>query len=77
MQKLAKNKFHLVFSLTMGTVMVTLMTCVITMVNIGLAPDFLQHWRRAFLVAYPIAVPIIYFLAPIMRKFTARFVEMP
>ncbi|MDD2776931.1 MAG: DUF2798 domain-containing protein [Gallionella sp.] len=77
MKKLPKNRFHLIFSLLMGAVMVTLMTGLITSVNIGFPPDFLHHWGKAILVAYPIAVPIIYFLAPIMRHVTARWVEMP
>jgi hypothetical protein len=77
MQKLPKSKFHLVFSLLMGAVMVTLMTGIVTFSNIGLAPDFLSHWMHAILIAYPVATPIIYFLAPQMRKLTARMVEMP
>lgn len=77
MKKLPKNRFHLIFSLLMGAVMVTLMTGLITSVNIGFTPDFLQHWGRAILIAYPIAVPIIYFLAPVMRRVTARWVDMP
>lgn len=77
MQKLPKHKFHLVFSLLMGTFMVFLMTCVITLVNIGMPDDFLKHWLHAFLVAFPIAVPVIYFVAPVARKMAARFAEVP
>lgn len=77
MQKLPKHKFHLVFSLLMGAIMVFLMTCVITLVNIGMPADFLTHWLHAFLVAFPIAVPVIYFVAPVARKMSARFAEIP
>lgn len=77
MQKLPKHKFHLVFSLLMGAIMVFLMTCVITLVNIGMPADFFKHWLHAFLVAFPIAVPVIYFVAPFARKMTGRFAEMP
>ena len=76
-QKLPKNKFHLIFSMVMGVIMVFLMTCVITLVNIGMPDDFLKHWLHAFLVALPIAVPVIYFVAPLARKMTARFAELP
>jgi len=77
MNKLPKNRFHLVFSLLMGLVMVTLMTFVITLVNIGWTPDFFMKWAKVFVIAYAIAVPIIYFFAPKVRMFTAKFVEMP
>lgn len=77
MQKLPAKRFHLVFSLLMAAVMVTLMTGVVTLVNIGLTADFMRHWGHAMLVAYPVATPIIYVLAPVVRKLTARWVEMP
>jgi hypothetical protein len=77
MKRLPKNRFHLVFSLLMGAMMISLMTFVITLVNVGWVPDFLGRWLRAFLIAYVVGVPVIYFLAPFARKMTARLVEMP
>jgi Protein of unknown function (DUF2798) len=77
MSKLPKKRFHLVFSLLMGAMMVFLMTFVITLVNVGWTPDFLQRWWQAFLVAYVVAVPAIYFVAPLARRLTARIVEVP
>jgi hypothetical protein len=77
MKKLPKNIFHFIFSIVMGAMMVFLMTCVITLANIGIPADFLSRWMHSFLIAYPIAVPIIYFLAPVARKITVRIVEHP
>jgi predicted membrane channel-forming protein YqfA (hemolysin III family) len=77
MNKLPKNRFHLVFSLLMGAMMISLMTLVITFVNVGMVEDFVGRWLRAFLIAYVVGVPVIYFLAPTARKMTARFVVMP
>ncbi|MEI7455728.1 MAG: DUF2798 domain-containing protein [Nitrosomonadales bacterium] len=77
MNKLPKNSFHLIFSLIMGAMMVFLMTCVITLANVGMTDDFFRHWLHAFLIAYPVAVPVIYLFAPIARKITARIVEHP
>lgn len=77
MSKLPKTRFHLVFSLLMGAMMISLMTFVITLVNVGWVPDFLGRWLRAFLIAYVVGVPVIYFLAPFARKMTARVAEMP
>ncbi len=65
-----QKKFHLVFSLIMGAMMVFVMTFVITAVNLGFGPHFLAAWGRVFLIAYVIAVPVIFFLAPIARKLT-------
>lgn len=64
------KKFHLVFSLIMGAMMVFLMTFVVTGVNIGFGPDFVWHWLKAFAIAYVVAVPVIFFLAPISRRLT-------
>lgn len=75
MNKLPKHRFHLVFSLIMGALMISLMTFVITYVNIGFSPDFLWRWGRAFCVAYVVGVPVIYFLAPLARRLTGRLVE--
>jgi hypothetical protein len=75
--KLHKKHFHLVFSIVMGAMMVFLMTFVITLVNVGLVSDFGARWMKAFGVAFPVAVPVIYFLAPLARRISARFVEAP
>lgn len=77
MTKFPKRFFHLGFTIVMGTMMVTVMTCVITLVNVGPVPDFLSYWGKAFAVAYVVALPVIYFLAPLARKLTARWVELP
>ncbi len=65
-------KFQIVFSLVMGAMMVFLMTFVITLVNVGWVDDFPRLWAKAFVIAYVVAVPLIYFIAPLARKLTAR-----
>ena len=66
------KKFHLVFSLLMGAMMISIMTFVITLVNIGWSDQFLGSWLRAFCIAYVVGVPVIFFLAPIARKITGK-----
>lgn len=75
----AQKKFHLVFSFVMGAMMISLMTLVITFVNVGLSANFLQLWLKAFGIAYVVGVPVIFFMAPIARKLTGRIlgVAMP
>lgn len=72
-----QKKFHLVFSIVMGAMMISLMTFFITAVNIGFTPDFVIRWAEAFFVAYVIGVPVIFFLAPLARKLTSRLLGMP
>ena len=66
------KRFHLVFSFIMGLLMISLMTFVITAVNVGFAPDFPARWGKAFAVAYVVGVPVIFFMAPLARRLTAR-----
>ncbi len=72
-----QKKFHLAFSLIMGLLMISLMTFVITAVNVGFGPDFLVRWGKAFLVAYVVGVPVIFFMAPVARKMTGKLLGMP
>ncbi|MDD2924765.1 DUF2798 domain-containing protein [Rhodoferax sp.] len=67
-----QKKFHLVFSMVMGAMMVFLMTFVITLVNLGWVPNFLSAWMRSFVIAYLVAVPVIFFTAPVARRLTGK-----
>lgn len=72
-----QKKFHLAFSLIMGLLMISLMTFVITAVNVGFVPDFLARWGKAFVVAYVVGVPVIFYMAPIARKLTGKLLGIP
>lgn len=72
-----QKKFHLVFSLVMGAMMIFVMTFVITLVNVGYSPAFLLIWMKAFAIAYVVGVPVIFFLAPVARKLTAGVLGAP
>ena len=61
----------------MGAMMIFIMTFVISAVNVGWGPQFLQTWAKAFGVAYIVGVPVIFFLAPVARKITGRLLGMP
>jgi hypothetical protein len=71
-----QKKFHMLFSAVMGAMMISVMTFVITWVNVGLGPQFPGAWMKAFVIAYVIGVPVIYFLAPVARKITGRILGM-
>jgi hypothetical protein len=67
-----QKKFHLVFSIIMGAMMVFFMTFVITLVNLGWVEHFVAAWARSFLIAYLVAVPVIFFIAPVARRLTGQ-----
>ena len=71
-----QKKFHMLFSVVMGAMMISIMTFVITWVNIGLGPQFIAIWGKAFTIAYAVGVPVIFFLAPVARKITGRILGM-
>ena len=71
-----QKKFHLVFSLVMAAMMVFLMTFVITLVNLGWVANFLSAWAKSFIVAYLVAVPVIFFIAPVARRITGQLLGM-
>ncbi len=73
----SQKKFHLVFSIVMAAIMVFIMTFIITLANVGWVDGFVRLWLKAFAIAYVVAVPIIFFFAPVARKITGRILGMP
>ena len=61
----------LTFPLLMSVYMVTLMTALITWVNIGFGAQYLRAWGEAFVVAWPIAFVLILAGAPRLQALTA------
>ena len=55
-----QKRFHLVFSMVMGALMIFVMTFVITLVNVGWSARFLEAWAKAFGIAYVVGVPVIF-----------------
>lgn len=72
-----QKKFHLMFSIVMAAMMVFIMTFIITLANVGWMDGFVYLWLKAFSIAYLVAVPVMFFLAPIARKLTGRILDMP
>ena len=67
-----QKKFHLVFSMVMGALMIFVMTFVITLVNVGWSAQLLVTWMKAFGIAYVVGVPVIFLLAPVAHKLTGK-----
>ena len=71
-----QKKFHLVFSFVMGALMISIMTFVVSLFNVGWGDHFFMTWMRAFAIGYTVGVPVIFLLAPVARKITGRLLGM-
>jgi hypothetical protein len=67
-----QKKFHLVFSFIMAAMMVFLVTFVVTLANLGWVEHFVAAWAKSFSIAYLVAVPMIFFVAPVARRITGQ-----
>lgn len=55
-------------SFFMAVIMSCIMSFVITTFNVGLVPDLLSIWLRAWGFAFLVALPTIFVVAPVVRK---------
>ncbi|MFN3481517.1 DUF2798 domain-containing protein [Rhabdaerophilum calidifontis] len=69
-----EGKAKYIFPALLSGVMAFLMTAVITFINLGMPPDFVARWLRAFLIAWPLAYCAALIAAPIARRGTALIV---
>jgi hypothetical protein len=67
-------KARLILSLLMSSIMVLMVTLLVTFLNLGLAPDFLAHWAKAFVIAWPVAAGTAFMIMPGARRLTDRIV---
>jgi uncharacterized protein HemY len=71
-----EKKVHLYFSLLMSIFMVAVMSFVVSAVNIGFNEHLIAAWLTSFAIAWVVAFPIIFFFAPMIKKFATRLVQM-
>ena len=60
----------------MALFMSCIMSFIITLFNIGVVPDLLEQWLKAWAFAFVVAVPTIFTVAPIARKLASRLVKI-
>jgi hypothetical protein len=66
-----EGKARFIFPALLSGVMAFLMTAVITYLNLGLPPDFIARWLKAFVIAWPLAYCAALIASPIARRGTA------
>ena len=69
-------KARMILSLLMSSVMVLMVTLIVTLLNLGLAPDFLTQWLKAYLLAWPVAASTAFLIMPPARRLTDRLVAL-
>jgi hypothetical protein len=51
-----------------------LMTGWVSWLNLGMRPDFVQLWARAFVAAWPAAFTIVVLFGPVVQRFSQRLI---
>jgi len=64
-----------VFAFFMALLMSCAMSFVVTTFNVGFVDNLIPMWLRAWGVAFSVAFPAIYVVAPIVRKLSAVVLE--
>jgi hypothetical protein len=70
-----EGKARFIFPIVMSGMMVFMVTLLVTIINLGIPPDFLWQWAKAFVIAWPVAATSAYFAIPAARKITGRIVQ--
>jgi nucleoside permease NupC len=70
--KSREDRARFILAATQSSMMVFMVTMVATYLNLGLRPDFVLQWAKAFIVAWPIAAVVAYLITPMARRFTDR-----
>ena len=64
-----------IYPAILSGIMAFLMTAIVTAINVGIPPDFLARWMRAFVIAWPCAYGAALIAAPFARRGTAFIVS--
>jgi hypothetical protein len=65
-----------IWALLMSSVMVCMVTLLVTFLDLGLRPDFVLQWAKAYFIAWPVAATTAFFIMPPARRLTDRIVAL-
>jgi hypothetical protein len=63
-----EKKVHLIFSVVMSLFMISIMSFVVTYMNIGWNDQTIEKWLSSFAIAWLVGFPLLYIFAPIFKK---------
>jgi Protein of unknown function (DUF2798) len=65
-----------VLAAVMSSMMVFMVTLTVTYLNLGLSPEFLGHWVKAYFIAWPIAATTAFLVTPMARRATDSIMKL-
>jgi len=64
-----EKKVHLIFSIVMSLFMISIMSFVVTYLNLGgWTEDIIEKWLSSFVIAWIVGLPLLYIFGPIFKK---------
>jgi hypothetical protein len=63
-----EEKAHLIFSIVMSLFMISIMSFMVTYLNIDWTDQTIEKWRSSFLVAWIVGFPLLFIFGPIFKK---------
>jgi hypothetical protein len=76
MGDLMEAKPRFILAALMSSMMVFMVTLLVTFLNLGLRPDFLVHWAKADVIAWPVAATTAFLVMPMARRATDRIMRL-
>lgn len=64
-----------VFALLLAGVMTFVVSGVVTLLNVGLPPDFVGRWMRAWATTWVIAFPALLVVRPLVHRLVERLTD--
>lgn len=74
MHTIPKQYAQFVFYFFMALLMSGLMSLVVTAINIGIAPNLISAWFKAWIVGFLAALPAIMIVTPAVRKIVGHLI---
>jgi Protein of unknown function (DUF2798) len=70
--KLSRKYYTLVFGVIMGFIMSVLTSLAVTIINIGIVPNFFEMWFGIFLTTFAIGFPMTIIITPFVKNISDR-----
>jgi len=62
----------LLFGFLVSLGMTFFMSLVLTLINLGFVPEFLERWAKAFVVEFVVGLPTSLVIIPVVRRIVDR-----
>ena len=75
MTKIPRKYAGVVMGALISLTMSFIMSAIITLINIGLSPQFVHKWLVAFAGALPIGLPVAMTVTPVIKSIVERITK--